>query len=147
MYSCQTFFACLGRLGPRFNIKMLFYQYRKSHGGDNTVVRSSYLHKGIIYAGKTWSFYWIGPLMFMKRLRPCHGYCIQYELFWATGGHLKLALELLHLRGLNVKTLCNILWFSSCVRYCWVWFKRYLYDHANSMERVHLAYGCMAVRK
>ena len=29
--------------GPRFNIKMLSYQYRKSHYGDTTVVRSSYL--------------------------------------------------------------------------------------------------------
>ena len=30
----------------RFNIKMLCYQYRKSHCGDKTIVRSSYLHNG-----------------------------------------------------------------------------------------------------
>ena len=43
-----------------FNIKMSSYQYRKSHCGDKTVVRSSYLHNGISYTGKI-SFYWIGP--------------------------------------------------------------------------------------
>ena len=32
--------------GPRFNIKMQSCQYRKSHCGDKTVVRSSYLHNG-----------------------------------------------------------------------------------------------------
>ena len=42
--------------GPWFNIKMLSNQYRKSHCGDKTVVRSSYLHNGISYTGKT-SFY------------------------------------------------------------------------------------------
>ena len=47
--------------GPWFNIKMLSYQYRKSHCGDKTVVRSSYLHNGICYIGKATSLYWIGP--------------------------------------------------------------------------------------
>ena len=46
--------------GPQLNIKMLSYQYRKSHCGDKTVVRSSYLHNGISYAGKT-SLYWDRP--------------------------------------------------------------------------------------
>ena len=35
------------------------YQYRKSHCGDKTVVRSSYLHNGISYTGKMTSLYWI----------------------------------------------------------------------------------------
>ena len=48
--------------GPRFNIKMSSYQYRKSHCGDKTVVRSSYLHNGISYTGKMSSLYWIGAL-------------------------------------------------------------------------------------
>ena len=48
--------------GPRFNIKMSSYQYRKSHCGDKTVVRSSYLHNGISYTGKMTSLYWIGAL-------------------------------------------------------------------------------------
>ena len=44
---------------PRFNIKMSSYQYRKSHCGDKTILRPSYLHKGISYTGKTTSLYWI----------------------------------------------------------------------------------------
>ena len=48
--------------GPWFNIKMSSYQYRKSHCGDKTVVRSSYLHNGISYTDKMSSLYWIGPL-------------------------------------------------------------------------------------
>ena len=50
------------RTGPWFNIKMSSYQYRKSHCGDKTVVRSSYLHNGISYAGKMSSLYWFSPL-------------------------------------------------------------------------------------
>ena len=46
--------------GPRFNIKMS-YQYRKSHCGDKTVVRSSYLRNGISYTGKIASLYWFSP--------------------------------------------------------------------------------------
>ena len=47
--------------GPRFNIKMSSYQYRKSHCGDKTVVTSSYLHNSISYTGKTASLYWFSP--------------------------------------------------------------------------------------
>ena len=46
-------------LGPWFNIKMTSYQYKKSHCGDKTVVRLSYLPNGIFYLGKTSSLYWI----------------------------------------------------------------------------------------
>ena len=49
------------RAGPWFNIKMSSYQYRKSHCGDKTVVRSSYLDNGISYTGKMTSLYWFGP--------------------------------------------------------------------------------------
>ena len=49
--------------GPWFNIKMLSYQYRKSHCGDKTILRPSYLHNGISYTGKTASLYWIGALV------------------------------------------------------------------------------------
>ena len=41
---------------------MSSYRYRKSHCGDKTVVRSSYLHNGISYTGKMTSFYWIRAL-------------------------------------------------------------------------------------
>ena len=46
--------------GPWFNIKMSSYQYRKSHCGDKTILRPSYLHNGISYTGKMTSLYWIG---------------------------------------------------------------------------------------
>ena len=49
--------------GPRFNIKILSYRYRKSDCGDKTVVRSSYLHNRISYTGKMSSLYWISPLV------------------------------------------------------------------------------------
>ena len=45
--------------GPRFNIKMTSYQYRKSHYWDKTILRPSYLHNGISYTGKMTSLYWI----------------------------------------------------------------------------------------
>ena len=41
------------------HIKMSSYQYRKSHCGDKTIFRPSYLHNGISYTGKTSSVYWI----------------------------------------------------------------------------------------
>ena len=60
--------------GPRFNIKMS-YQYRKSHCGDKTVVRSSYLYNGFSYTGKMSSLYWIGALPVSGRLPSCHWLC------------------------------------------------------------------------
>ena len=38
---------------------MLSYQYRKSHCGDKTILRQSYLHNGISYTGDMASLYWI----------------------------------------------------------------------------------------
>ena len=52
--------------GPWFNIKMSSYQYRKSHCGDKTVVRASYLHNGISYTVKMSSLYWIRAQNFHK---------------------------------------------------------------------------------
>ena len=43
--------------GSWFNIKMSSYQYRKSHCGDKTILRPSYLFNGISYTGKRTSFY------------------------------------------------------------------------------------------
>ena len=40
--------------------KMSSCLYRKSHCGDKTVIRSSYLHNGISYTGKVSSLYWVG---------------------------------------------------------------------------------------
>ena len=52
------------RPGPWFDMKMSSYQYRKSHYGDKTILRPSYLHNGISYTGKMTSLYWIGTLWF-----------------------------------------------------------------------------------
>ena len=47
---------------------MSSYKYRKSHCGDKTVVRSSYLHNEIFYTSKVkmTSLYWIGALVLSK---------------------------------------------------------------------------------
>ena len=56
--------------GPWFNIKMLYYQYRKSHCGVKTVLRSSYLHNAISYTGKMASLYWFCPQLPKQGLLP-----------------------------------------------------------------------------
>ena len=50
-------------LGGWINIKMSSYQYRKSHCGDKTILRPSYLHNGISYTDKMTSLYWIRALV------------------------------------------------------------------------------------
>ena len=63
---------------------MSSYQYRKSHCGDKTVVRSSYLHNGISYAGKMVSLYWIGALVvisFKTQLEPSHISHFSFHMF------------------------------------------------------------------
>ena len=61
----------LMRPGPWFNIKKTSYQHRKSHCGDKTVVRSSYLHNGFSYTGKMTYLYWFSPLKLDHQL-SCH---------------------------------------------------------------------------
>ena len=53
--------------GGWFNIKTS-YQYRKSHCGDKTILRPSYLHNGISYTGKMLSLYWTRTLLFLTTL-------------------------------------------------------------------------------
>ena len=53
-----------------FNKKMTSYLYRKSHCGDKTIIRPSYLHNGISYTSKMTSLYWIRPLVIIM---PAHG--------------------------------------------------------------------------
>ena len=48
--------------GPSFNFIMSTCHNRKSHCGDK-MIRSSYLHSGISYAGKMTSSYWIISLL------------------------------------------------------------------------------------
>ena len=47
--------------GPWFNIQMSSYQCRKSHCGDKTILRPSYLHNGISYTGKLHLYILPGP--------------------------------------------------------------------------------------
>ena len=54
-------FWWIGYSGPRFNIKMTYFQYKKSRCGDKTVVTSSYLYNEISNTGKMTSLYWSGP--------------------------------------------------------------------------------------
>ena len=65
---------------PRFNIKTTSYQYRKSHCGDKTILRPSYLHNGISYTGKMTSLYWIRALNAGSIKLQNMGVCI--KLFW-----------------------------------------------------------------
>ena len=51
-------------------------QYRKSHCGDKTVVRSSYLHNGISYTGKKTSILNQGPDFYWWILYICLHYQI-----------------------------------------------------------------------
>ena len=62
----------LKRAGTWCNIKIASEQYGKSHCGDKTVVRSSYLHNGISYTGKMASLYWFRPqaLWTLSELTP-----------------------------------------------------------------------------
>ena len=59
----RGFLNLISAPGPHINIKMSSYQYRKSHCGDKTILRPSYLHNGVSYTGKTISLYWIGALV------------------------------------------------------------------------------------
>ena len=56
--------------------------HRKSHWGDKTVVRSSWLHNGISCAGKTTSVYWIKAQSVLSvKLRLMHNLCLFYILY------------------------------------------------------------------
>ena len=64
------------KAGSWFSIKISFYQYKKSHCGDKTVVRSSYLHSGISYTGNMTSLYcWIRAL-FLFCLQKLTGFTV-----------------------------------------------------------------------
>ena len=60
--------------GGWFNKKIPSYQCRKSHCGDKTILRPSYLHNGISYTGKMTSLYWIRALV----LGEIHMYISDY---------------------------------------------------------------------
>ena len=69
-----------------FSIKMTSYQCRKSHCGDKTILRPSYLYNGTSYTDKMTSLYWIkaqDPNMcgtFLKHRRCQSG--MYYNAIW-----------------------------------------------------------------
>ena len=63
--------SCIQEPRPWFSIKLSSYQYRKSHCGDKTVVRLSYLHNGISYTGKMTSSHWTRALFYSCRTYLC----------------------------------------------------------------------------
>ena len=54
---------------------MTSYQYMKSHCGDKTILRPSYLHNGISYTGKMTSLYWLGA-----QVLTCPGYVLLVKI-------------------------------------------------------------------
>ena len=86
---------------PWFNIMMPSYQYRKSHCGDKTILRPSYLHNGISYTAKMTSLYWIrAPVFslprccFISKLSfktiPFQSVLFYYDIFAVAGNGLSL---------------------------------------------------------
>ena len=68
--------------GGQFNINMPTYRYRKSHRGDKTIFRPSYLHNGISYTGKMTSLYWIGACNLFIYHTPLLVMCVIETLLW-----------------------------------------------------------------
>ena len=87
------------------------YQYRKSHCGDKTVVRSSYLHNGISYTGKMSSLYWIRAMVVIRSSYLHNGNCYTGKmalLYWISlhklgNSEVKLPLNLNYNDKLFVK--------------------------------------------
>ena len=55
-HNCKMLPLCPG---SSLKLKIICYQFRKSHGGNKTILRPSYLHNGISYTGKMTFLYWI----------------------------------------------------------------------------------------
>ena len=107
--------------GPRFNIKMSSYQCRKSHCGDKTIIRSSYLHNGISYTGKMTSLYWIRS-PFCDKILSCYPPCNEVEGGY-TGFTLFVRLSL-RMSAISVRMITRILFigfnFFFCICITWV---------------------------
>ena len=74
------FHCCLNNITLcRFNRKMSYYQYRKSHCVGKTILGPFYPHNGIFYTGKTTSLYWIRAQtcnVFLQNLDVEYMYCL-----------------------------------------------------------------------
>ena len=73
---------------------MSSYQYRKSHYGDKTILRPSYLHNGISYTDKMTSFVESGPCRRLKsrqfdcllRLKQLSNYSFMFQVLRSEAG-------------------------------------------------------------
>ena len=103
--------VCRRQLGPRFNIKMSSYQYRKSHCGDQTILRPSYLHSGISYTSKTASLYWIRPWVVQLSAMYSRGlHLLGYIFFRVMACGPKTPSHCLNQNWIIIKW---VLWYSS----------------------------------
>ena len=83
--ACKVIIRCNKHSGGWFNKKMPSYQYRKSHCGDKTILRPSYLHNGISYTGKMTSLYWIRAQFVIRFSRLFRTASVAANLGWSTG--------------------------------------------------------------
>ena len=60
-YAWKTVVVLKQLSGDHFNIKMPYYQYKKSQCGDNMILWLSYLQNRISYSSSKTSLYWISP--------------------------------------------------------------------------------------
>ena len=89
-----------------FYTKMLSYQYRKSHCGDKTILRRSYLHNGISYTGEVTSIYRIRALVTIR--------CPRVTIFSPCTVHLKIYHPVVNHAITNVVPLqCRVITFTS----------------------------------
>ena len=109
---------------PWFNINMSSYQYRKSHCGDKTVVRSSYLHNGISFTGKMSYLYWIRTQMvsFCNRCCTRNWYlgvtqCLHLTILPAVGIQLQYFASLHSVSQIAfMMQHCNsVIWHRCCI--------------------------------
>ena len=107
---------------------MSSYQYRKSHCGDKTVVRSSYLHNGIFNTGKMTSLYWISPMVYHLHCLACIQYlelCCSVHENHGTCRTFPMARPKCLITNLNriyEAHQTNVWWIMKVqLQWCWTW--------------------------
>ena len=68
--------------GPWLNIKMSYYQCRKSYCGDETILWLYYLHNMISYTGEMASLYWIGVQLSCSIGSDKIAQCLGESIIW-----------------------------------------------------------------
>ena len=130
---------------------MTSYQYRKSHCGDKTILRPSYLHNGTSYTDKMTSLYWIraqntwalfqgnafenvickvGPFCWSPSVSRWNGNPLTIQLFSIQKTHMTLPLVISPASGFQGPDLTKQCLISDLrLRLCWYsWTKKLSYD-------------------